>query len=123
MTICQICTVDLMAFCFLRYRMQDLRERGHRNVVVCQVDRFRAELEAVADEVIDVPIPRTIQPWRDLVALIRLIRVLRKMKPDVVHTHSSKRASWVAWPDGSPVCRCWCIPSTTCPRTTRGVRS
>ncbi|OGR95020.1 MAG: hypothetical protein A2902_04285 [Elusimicrobia bacterium RIFCSPLOWO2_01_FULL_64_13] len=33
---------------------------------------------------------RQVRPWRDLLALIGLVRVLNAEKPDVVHTHSSK---------------------------------
>ncbi|MBL0058203.1 MAG: glycosyltransferase [Elusimicrobia bacterium] len=33
---------------------------------------------------------RPVSPWRDLVALVDLYRGLRKEKPDIVHTHSSK---------------------------------
>ncbi len=33
---------------------------------------------------------REIHPWRDLVAFLRLIRLLRDLRPAVVHTHSSK---------------------------------
>jgi glycosyltransferase involved in cell wall biosynthesis len=33
---------------------------------------------------------RAIHPWRDWVAYRALVRLLRELKPDVVHTHSSK---------------------------------
>lgn len=33
---------------------------------------------------------RAIQPWADLCALLALVRLLRRMRPTVVHTHSSK---------------------------------
>ena len=33
---------------------------------------------------------REINPWRDFVTLIKLMRIIRTMRPQVVHTHSSK---------------------------------
>jgi len=33
---------------------------------------------------------RSVRPWSDLVALLRLIKILRRVKPDVVHTHTAK---------------------------------
>ena len=37
-----------------------------------------------------IPMRRRIAPMADLVALARLVRLLRSLRPDVVHTHSSK---------------------------------
>jgi glycosyltransferase involved in cell wall biosynthesis len=37
-----------------------------------------------------VPMRRRIAPLADLLALARLVRLLRRLRPDVVHTHSSK---------------------------------
>ncbi len=36
------------------------------------------------------PMRRAINPWRDLRAYCRLVRLFREERPDVVHTHSSK---------------------------------
>ncbi|MFH1367775.1 MAG: glycosyltransferase family 4 protein [Elusimicrobiota bacterium] len=43
---------------------------------------------------------REISPVKDIITLIALFRLLRKIKPDVVHTHSSKGGvigRWAAW--------------------------
>ncbi|MEI8241806.1 MAG: glycosyltransferase [bacterium] len=37
-----------------------------------------------------IPMRRRVAPLADLVALARLIRLLRRLQPDIVHTHSSK---------------------------------
>ena len=49
---------------------------------------------------------RPIRPWRDLRALVELVRLLRRYRPQVVHTHSSKAGilgRWAAWLAGVPV--------------------
>jgi glycosyltransferase involved in cell wall biosynthesis len=49
---------------------------------------------------------RTVRPVRDLRALFDLVRVLRQLRPAVVHTHSSKAGilgRWAAWLAGVPV--------------------
>lgn len=48
-----------------------------------------------------VPMTRKITPVRDLVALVRLIRIIREFQPDIVHTHTPKAgllgmiAAWI----------------------------
>jgi glycosyltransferase involved in cell wall biosynthesis len=37
-----------------------------------------------------VHLHRRISPWRDLVALVELVRLLRRERPDIVHANSSK---------------------------------
>jgi len=52
-------------------------------------------LEAVAAAVpglltVEPALVRPLHPWKDLLALLRLSRLLRRQRPDVVHTHSGK---------------------------------
>lgn len=51
-----------------------------------------ADAKAMAGvEFHQVPVmAREIRPWNDLRAVVRMIALLRKIKPDIVHTHSSK---------------------------------
>ncbi len=49
---------------------------------------------------------RQIHPSDDLVALVRLTTLLRRLRPSIVHTHSSKAGilgRWAAWFAGVPV--------------------
>ncbi len=36
------------------------------------------------------PMSRSVSPFRDLIALVRLVRLLRRIKPAIVHTHTPK---------------------------------
>src|SRR5690606_4694094 len=49
---------------------------------------------------------RALHPLRDLVTLIKLWRLMRRLKPDVVHTHTAKAGfvgRWAAWLARVPV--------------------
>jgi len=49
---------------------------------------------------------RAIMPVLDIAALFRIYAALRRLKPDIVHTHSSKAGilgRWAAWLAGVPV--------------------
>jgi len=59
-------------------------------VLVCTAGPFAERIRAEGVEVIDVPIPRRIDPSGDLHALARLVTVFRHLQPDIVHTHTSK---------------------------------
>jgi glycosyltransferase involved in cell wall biosynthesis len=85
-----ITTVDLTAFCFLRSWFRHLREQGHRVTLITKVTDFETDLGEVTDELISLDIPRKLEPWGDLKALAALTRTLGRLKPDVIHTHTSK---------------------------------
>ncbi len=49
---------------------------------------------------------REVNPVRDAAALVRLVSLLRELRPDIVHTHSSKAGilgRWAAFAAGVPV--------------------
>ena len=62
-----------------------------------QVTAISAEPDRLADFgrdngvlVFPVEMTRQITPWKDLKALIKLVRYLRKERPEIVHTHTPK---------------------------------
>ena len=54
---------------------------------------FHGDVEALRREGIDVtliPMSRAIRPWRDAPHFAQLCKLMRRIRPDIVHTHSSK---------------------------------
>ncbi len=58
-----------------------------------------------------VPMPRRITPFGDLVALGRIARAMRRIRPTIVDGHTPKEACSRCWPRRCAGCRC---ESTTC---------
>jgi glycosyltransferase involved in cell wall biosynthesis len=73
-----------------------LERRGHDcALVVGPVPNTEGSMEYYAEEwgvpFVRVPeLVRPLSPWKDLVALWKVYRILRQEKPDVVHTHTAK---------------------------------
>jgi glycosyltransferase involved in cell wall biosynthesis len=78
------------------YLTAGLRERGYDTTLVAgSLARGEDSMEFVADELgIDVArlpsLGRDIAPLRDLEATIRLARVIRRVRPQILHTHTAK---------------------------------
>jgi len=67
------------------------RGAGYRVVVVTQVGADGERIRAAGLELIAVTFPRSgRRPWNDLWLLFRLIRILRSVRPDVLHLVSLK---------------------------------
>ncbi len=67
-----------------------LRQQGYRVSFVFSPGEEVAELTALGFPVYAVPIARKISPLKDLVSICRLTKLLRTLKPVIVHTHTSK---------------------------------
>lgn len=85
-----ITTVDLTAWCFLRSWFRCLTAHGYPVVLATTVSKFRTDLEASGAKVVHLPIARKISLLQDLRSLIKLIKLIRQLRPDIVHTHTSK---------------------------------
>jgi glycosyltransferase involved in cell wall biosynthesis len=75
---------------------EGLRRHGWEcSIVHGVVDRGEASLETIvsARGVALQPVPelgRRVRPWSDVIALGRVLLLLRRLQPDVVHTHTAK---------------------------------
>jgi len=71
------------------------RTRFHTTLITGVVGRDEGDLSPAArargvEPVVIPELGRAIHPMRDLVALGKLVRVLRQIRPDLVHTHTAK---------------------------------
>lgn len=72
-----------------------MRQRGHAWSLVtgsCAAgEQEMSYLLQPGDPIVRVPeMIRAVSPWRDAAALWRLYRLFRRLRPDVVHTHTAK---------------------------------
>jgi glycosyltransferase involved in cell wall biosynthesis len=78
------------------YLTAGLRERGYDTTLVAgSLARGEDSMAFVADaravEVVQIDeLGREISPLRDLVATVRLARLIRREQPDILHTHTAK---------------------------------
>ncbi len=83
-------TIDLTPYCFMRSWFSTLTRRGAQVTLACTVERFRDDLEATGAQVLHLPIARRLDPLADLASLLDLVYLMRRLRPDVVHTATSK---------------------------------
>lgn len=88
-----IATVPQSLFCFLYGQARYMRDHGADVHGVASpgelLQRF-AEREGAVPHAIQMS--RAISPFRDLVSLYQLCRILRQVSPDIVHAHTPKGA-------------------------------
>ena len=91
-----VCTILLTARVFIAPLARHLASRGYDVAVACS-DAEAADGPSVsgAQDIAGcpfyrVPIPRTIRPLQDLRAVWQLYCLIHRLKPDIVHTQTSK---------------------------------
>jgi glycosyltransferase involved in cell wall biosynthesis len=103
----RITTMPISLQLLLKGQMRFMRSQGFD---VTMISSDGPEVSAVVEQEgcdhIAVTLTRAITPLQDLKALIKLTRILRKIKPDIVHTHTPKAGLiglWAAWFAGVPI--------------------
>lgn len=86
-----ITTVPLTLFAFFDGQLRHMKTRGYE-VHVISSDGPLLQVVAARDGIPAhaVTMPRQITPLRDIVAAIRLWRLLREIRPQIVHSHTPK---------------------------------
>lgn len=103
MKILRITTVPLSLNVLLKGQLKFMNESGFE---VTAVSANGPEVTEIKDregvEHIVIPLTRKITPLRDLIALWKMTRLIKKLKPQIVHTHTPKAgligmmSAWVA---------------------------
>lgn len=90
-TIMRITTIPIALKVLLESQMKFIHDHGF-NVIMVSSDGKEIE-ELVKSEGcphVIVNMTRKITPFQDIVSLLRLYRLMKKIKPDIVHTHTPK---------------------------------
>lgn len=100
--VCRITTVPLSLQKLISGQMKYMGEQGFQVVMIssdfAEKDQLANDEQA---EFIPVNMTRTISPFADLKSLYQLIKAFKKLKPQIVHTHTPKAgllgmlASWI----------------------------
>lgn len=97
----RITTVPLSLHVLLRGQLVFMKDNGLNTLAVSAPGREVAAIQATGIPHESVLLTRSVTPFKDLVGLIQLIRLIRKFKPDIVHTHTPKAgligmlAAWI----------------------------
>lgn len=90
MTILHVMTVP-MSLTFLRGQVGYMKARGFSlHALASPGEELEAFEESEGVPVHAVPMTRHITPWRDLVAVREIWRVIRRVRPSIVHAHTPK---------------------------------
>jgi len=91
-----VCTIALTAHAFIAPLAKFLHHRGYEVAIACSTavqpdapdDLHRREVSGA--RIYHVPIARTVRPIQDVVAIVKLWGLIRRLRPHIVHTQTSK---------------------------------
>lgn len=103
----RITTMPVSLLVLLKGQMKFMKENGYD---ITMISSDGPEVSKLVDQEgcphIAVKLTRKITPISDLISLLKLIKILKKIKPDIVHTHTPKAGligMWAAKFAGVPV--------------------
>ncbi|MFT3909005.1 MAG: glycosyltransferase family 4 protein [Ferruginibacter sp.] len=103
----RITTVPVSMQVLLRGQLKFMKEHGFDvTMVSADGEEVKALEEQEGSPHIAVPFTRMITPIKDMICWIKMFRIFRKLKPDIVHSHTSKAGligMSAAWFAGVPV--------------------
>jgi len=97
----RITTVPISLHLLLRGQFRFMREQGFEVYTLSSDGKEVGEVTAEGVPHIAVTLTRKITPVQDLISVISLIRIMRRIRPSIVHTHTPKAgllgmmAAWI----------------------------
>src|SRR5690606_15667392 len=98
----RITTVSHSLDLLLKHQLKYIGEKGFKITVACTRDREIENIQLRENvDYLELKLTRTLNPINDLFSLFKAIKLIRELKPDIVHTHSPKAgivgmlASWL----------------------------
>ena len=88
--VAHVTTADISLRYLLLNQLQAIRQDGYAITGVSSDGPDVATLQEKGIEHAAVPMSRRLTPWRDLVSLVRLYRLMRRRRFTIVHTHNPK---------------------------------
>ena len=89
--IIRITTVPISLHLLLRGQMKFMKENGYDVIMISSPGPEAEDVERNEScEMITLPMKRTVSIGSDIVSLIRLYKIFRVLKPDIVHSHTPK---------------------------------
>jgi glycosyltransferase involved in cell wall biosynthesis len=86
----RITTVPMSLHYLLRGQLEFMQQQGFEVLAVSADGPEREQIQALGIRHLVNPFTRKITPIKDLICLWQLIRLFKKIKPDIVHTHTPK---------------------------------
>jgi len=106
MKVCQLCAVDFTLKNFLLPLVNDMKEQGWEVHSVCSDGKFISELRKNGYIIKTIPIARSINPFKHIISIIKLILYFKTEKFDLIHVHTpvaSLVGRFAAWTAGVPL--------------------
>jgi len=85
-----VTTIGITAYRALLGQCRHFRQRGLEVGFVFSLSPEGEKLRRLEFPVKEITIDRKINPWSDIKAILKMFHFFRDVKPDIVHTHTSK---------------------------------
>ncbi|MCD7714037.1 MAG: glycosyltransferase family 4 protein [Prevotella sp.] len=76
--------------CYLRMLFANMNSERYANVLVCSYDYERKDYDSLADKFIQIEMCNSLSLRKDILAIGRVRKIIKRIKPDIIYCHSSK---------------------------------